>query len=112
MTPAQAHINWHVFVSAGIGPTLTVGTAPTQGPGIRGTQGIGVSTPCAAAVAAMTVGFAMLLHIPKGGMFNIGTLSMMLAAGVPPFRERLAGRTFSVLGARPKVHIIVAPDTT
>ena len=44
-----------------------------QGAEVTGIQGIGVSTPSAAAVAAMTIGFVGELHIAKGMMFFIGT---------------------------------------
>jgi hypothetical protein len=37
---------------------------------------------------------------------------MMFAAGGPPAIVRLTGRTLSALGATPKLHIIIAPETT
>ena len=40
-----------------------------------------LAKPIAAAVARATCGLAGLMHMPKGMMFSIGTLSMMLAAG-------------------------------
>ena len=49
---------------------------------MTGMQGIGVNTPIAADVADAMEGFASELHIPKGIMFIIGILSMMLAIGV------------------------------
>jgi len=72
ITPAHRHISLQVLSSTGIPPLITVGTPGSQGAGVAGTQGIGVSTPSAAAVAAATVGLAMLLHMPKGGIFAIG----------------------------------------
>src|SRR5580692_6507345 len=92
-------------------PSMTFAEPGAHGAGITGTQGIGVNTPSAAAVAAATVGLAIELHMPKGGMFTIGLLSMMLAADVPHM-HLFAGRTFNVLGASPKLHIIIAPVVT
>jgi hypothetical protein len=74
-------------------------------------HGIGVSTPNAAAVAAITTGFDGLEHVPNGGTFTIGAKSMMVAAGVP-VRTRLAGSTASVDGAAPKLHCMSAPAQT
>lgn len=105
MTPAQRHINWQVLSSAGMLPTITVGTPGTQGDGVFGMHGIGVSTPSAAAVAAATIGLAGLMHTPNGMMLSIGTWSMMLAAGWLPVITRLMGRTVSTLGAAPIAHI-------
>jgi hypothetical protein len=72
---------------------------------------MGVNTPMAAAVAAMTVGLDGLEHMPNGGTFNIGAKSMMVAAGVP-VRVWLVGRTANVAGAAPKLHCITAPAQT
>jgi hypothetical protein len=68
--------------SEGLFPIITVGEPGAQGAGVTGIQGIGVSTPKAAAVAAATVGLAMDWHMAKGMIFNIGMLSMMVAAGI------------------------------
>jgi len=62
----------------------------------------GVNTPNAAAVALATAGFAILVHMPKGRMFTMGTLSMMFAAGMFPAMVRLTGRTMSVDGGAAK----------
>ena len=76
-------------------------------------QGAGVKTPKAAAVAAITIGFAGELHIPKGGILAIGAKSIIVAARGPdamtggPF-----GITFKTLGAAPKLHLIAAPAQT
>lgn len=48
-----------------------------------GTHGIGVSTPNAAAVAAATCGFAILWHIPNGGIFD-AVISVIVADGMEP----------------------------
>ena len=81
MTPAHMHINWCVLSSVGILSSKTVGTPVIHGAGVFGIQGIGVSTPIAAAVAAATVGFAGLIHIPNGMILTIGMWSIILAAG-------------------------------
>jgi len=83
-----------------------------HGAGVTGMQGMGVNTPKAAAVAAATAGLLGVMHMPNGIMLTIGTWSMMLAAGILLVSVRLIGRTLSVLGAIPKVHIRVAPEHT
>ena len=76
ITPAYAHITFDTDVNAGL-PAISTFTFPgVQGAGITGIQGIGVKTPNAAAVADATVGFAILLHIPKGIIFFIGNRGM------------------------------------
>ena len=55
-------------------------------------------------MAAATVGLAMEEHIPKGMMFFMGTLSMMVAAGILEVSTLFSGVTTSVDGAMPKVH--------
>jgi hypothetical protein len=71
-------------------------------------HGMGARAPRAAAVAAATTGFARLLHVPKGGTFMNGTLSMIVAAGSGP-SGRPAGSTLSAEGDVPKLHFIMAP---
>ena len=112
MTPPQLHMHFDEFESAGAVPTITVGEPGTQGAAVTGMHGIGVSTPMAAAVAAATWGFDGDVHMPNGGMFSIGLLSMMFAAGGPPPMMRLTGRMFNADGATPKLHIMFAPDET
>lgn len=102
--PPHMQVSLQLLSSAGMLPTITVGAPGIQGAGVTGMHGMGVSTPKAAAVAAATVGLAMLLHTPKGGIFTIGALSMMVAAGKPPAMVRFTGKTTSVLGAAPKLH--------
>ena len=70
--PAQVHSSLQLFVSVGIDPVKTVGAPGIQGATVTGTHGIGVKTPRAAAVAAITVGLLGLEHIPKVGIFDIG----------------------------------------
>ena len=74
-------------------------------------HGIGVSTPSAAAVAAATIGFESNVQTPKGGMFTMGAISVMLAAGIPQ-NGRPAGRTESIEGATPPLHMSAAPAQT
>lgn len=101
----------HASCNAGL-PPMSIEVEPgAQGAGMTGTQGIGVRTPSAAAVAAATVGFAMDEHIPKGGMFLIGMLSIMVAAGAPT-RVWFSGVTMSALGATPNEQLIIAPAVT
>jgi hypothetical protein len=111
MTPAQLHISFDVLFSAGMFDTSTVGAPGAQGAAITGMQCIGVSTPRAAAVAAATCGFARLMQTPNGGMFIIGTLSMMLPASMLPVFT-IFGVALKVDGAAPNVHIIIAPVQT
>jgi hypothetical protein len=66
-------------------------------------QGIGVNTPRAAAVAAATCGLAGELHIPKGGMFTNGLLSMIVASGALLI-TLFAGSMVKGTGATPKEH--------
>lgn len=108
ITPAHMHMHLLVLLRAGMLSTMTVGEPGTQGAGVFGMQGMGVRTPQAAAVAAATVGFARLMHIPKGRMLTMGAWSMMLAAGWLPAIVRWRGRTIKVDGAMPKVHARVA----
>ena len=99
-------------VRAGMLPISTVGEPGTHGAAVTGVHGIGVNTPSAAAVAAATAGFAMLIHMPNGAMFTNGLLSMMFAAGGPDAVTRFTGSTVNTLGATPKVHVSAAPDVT
>jgi hypothetical protein len=103
------HIKFELLSSAGILPIITVGEPGTHGAAVLGTQGMGVKTPNAAEVAAATCGLAMELHIPKGNIFTIGLLSIMVAAGRFDVSTPLVGSTIRVAGATPKVHDIIAP---
>lgn len=91
-------------MSAGLFEIITVGQPGAQGAGITGTQGMGVSTPSAAAVAEATVGFDRDWHIPKGIIFFIGILSMMVAAGMLDVSVIFSGVTTRDDGAMPNVH--------
>jgi hypothetical protein len=70
-------------------------------------QGMGVNAPIAAAEAAATIGFAMLLHVPKGGIFNTGAWAMILAAGISTITG-VIGKTCKVDGAVPNEHMRTA----
>src|ERR1700712_1843280 len=94
----------------GTPPIIVFGAIGNHGAGIAGTHGIGVNTPRAAAVAAATTGFAMDWHMPNGVMLAIGATSVMVATGRPSTRGRGA-TTIRVEGARPNVHIVIAPAT-
>jgi hypothetical protein len=102
--PAQRQLSIQVLSRAGAPPIKTVDAPGVHGAGVAGTQGIGVSTPRAAAVAAVTTGLAMEEHVPNGETFSSGTLSIMVAAGAPPAITRARGRTCNVAGTEPKLH--------
>ena len=93
------------------------GLLEIQGDDIAGTHGIGVNvkTPnaaaVAAAVAAATVGFAMVVHIPKDKTFIIGIKSAMQATGIPEAKTGVLGITMSDEGAIPQEHLQSAPQT-
>jgi len=53
------HINLDELLRVGIFPSSCVGEPGIQGAMVMGMQGMGVKAPKAAAVAAMTMGFAM-----------------------------------------------------
>jgi hypothetical protein len=108
MTPPQMHVKVDTLSSAGALHSMTVGAPATHGAGVAGRQGIGVSTPRAAEVAAATMGLAIEVHIPNGGMFIIGTWSMMFAA-IMLLVITVLGVGTSVLGASPKLHFMAAP---
>jgi hypothetical protein len=72
---------------------------------------MGVSTPSAAAVAAATMGLAMLVHTPKGITLAIGAKFMMVAAGIE-VAMALGGVVIRVEGAAPKLHMSVLPPLT
>src|ERR1700677_4921005 len=109
ITPPHMHMSVETLSSAGMLASSTVAAPGVHGAVVAGMHGIGVSTPNAAAVAAATTGFAGDMHMPKGMMFSIGTMSMILAAGMLLVIIIFVGSTTSVLGAIPNEHIIIAP---
>ncbi len=101
-------------VRTGTPPRTTLLDPGAHVPRGTGMHGIGVCTPRAAAVAAMTAGFAGELHIPKVGMFAIGIASAMVATGWPPAVTGVPrGIAVSGIGGpRPIVQDSMAPFTT
>jgi hypothetical protein len=112
MTPPNEQTQVEPETNAGLPPIVVRGAVGIQVPAIAGTHGIGVRTPSAAAVAAATVGLAMLEHIPNGAILTIGTMSLIAAAGRPSMVTLLIGKMFSVVGAKPKEHWSSAPVVT
>jgi hypothetical protein len=102
-----------VALSAFIPLIITVAEPGDQGDTVTGTHGTGVSTPLAAEVAAATAGLLGVLHIPKGGMFVMGTKCMIVAAIIPAAWTGIPmGIVMSVAGATPNEQAIIAPFTT
>ena len=95
-----------IFVSAGLLPTISMAEPGAHGAAIAGTHGCGANTPiaAAAAVAAATVGFDGALYIPKGIMFTMGMLSIIVATGILSTIIPSLGGTTNVEGAIPKLH--------
>jgi hypothetical protein len=58
--------------TAGIPPIITVETPGVHGDAVAGIQAPGVCTPKAADVAAIVVGLAVALHMPKDMMLTKG----------------------------------------
>jgi hypothetical protein len=112
ITPNQVHINLDVLFKVGNVPSKTNGFPGTQGATVTGIQGMGVKTPRAAAVAAITAGFVGAEHMPNGTILTIGLLSIILAAGMFPAKTRAIGKTIMEDGATPKVHCSMAVATT
>ncbi len=112
MTPAQVHIHLLELFRAGFLEISTVGEPGAHGAVVTGMQGCGVKTPDAAAVAAITMGLLGDEHMPKGIIFFIGILSMIVAAGILLAVTRFSGVTTILLGATPKLQASIAPMTT
>jgi hypothetical protein len=111
ITPPHMQFSIEELLSAGMFAIITVAEPGAHGATVFGMHGAGVGTPSAAAVSAMTSGFAGEMHIANGMMFTMGLLSMMFAAGVV-VRTLFAGSTTSELGAAPKLHAHIAPMHT
>ena len=84
----------------------TVGVPGAQAT-VTGVQGIGVSTPSANAVAAITVGLSIDVHMVNGGMLG-SILSIMFAPG-DPATITVGSNTLSDDGKIPKVHVRIEP---
>ena len=110
--PPSEHTHLLELFNAGEFAICTVDEPGAQGEGVTGVHGIGVSTPCAAAVAEATAGLAIDLHIPNGGIFTNGLWSRILAAGLFCAVVRFCGNTTSELAIVPMVHIMLAPSVT
>lgn len=110
----KAHASTEVLFKAGMLASSTVGDPGIQGAGVAGTHGTGVGVPIAAAVADTKAGLVGDMHIPKDGMFTMGLLSMILAAGWLPVITRFCGSTMRVLipGGTANMHFNVAPLQT
>lgn len=105
ITPAHAHMQVDVSVSAGVPPIVTLVEPGVQGPVMTGTHG------CGAPDAALTAGFDGAAHIANGGMLVIGAMSATVAAGSLLADTRRVGSEVSGIGAAPKVHRMVAVET-
>jgi hypothetical protein len=104
ITPPQLQIAMESLFKIGIFFIITVGLSGNHGDTVSGMHGIGVSTPSAAAVAAITIGFAILIHIPKGIMLSIGMWSIIVAPGRFINSVILVGNTMNGPGAAPNEH--------
>lgn len=117
MIPPQAQQHWLPCSSTGPAGVITVGFVGIQGAVITGTHGIGVrvKTPraaaVAAAVAAATVGFVIVIHIPNGITFTIGIISVIVPTGRPHTKMGILGIIWRQAGDVPKLHLHIAPVT-
>lgn len=108
ISPPNAHVHVQVAFVTGTPPAVTNGTPGVHGAGC-GVHGCGVRTPCAAAVALATAGFASEEHMPKEGTFT-AALSRTVATGLPSTRTCDDGSTLRVVGAAPNTHCRVAEE--
>jgi len=112
MIPVHAQLHVELTVSAFFSRIITTVDPWDHGAVTTGMQGIGVRTPCAAAVALATCGFACVVHIPNGAMFTDGWKSVTVAIGFSSPSVRSVGSTESDDGDVPWLHRSVAPWTT
>lgn len=84
--------------------TCTVGEPGIQGAGVNGIQGPGVNAPRAAAVNAAVIGFARLLHTPKGMIFIKGLLSKIVNTSKEKPLVMFLGGIIRGVGATPIGH--------
>jgi len=91
ITPPHWQEHCESAVSAGCCCATEVGEPGVHGAGITGRHGCGVSTPCAAVVAAATCGLAIDWHMPKGATFTFGFMSFT-EAGRPALRPGSVSR--------------------
>ncbi len=99
--PFHIQDTFPLLSKAGLPQTFTFEDAAPHLPVTIGMQGTGVNTPNAAAVAAITMGFAIDWHIPKGKIFKNGVESEMLATGWLLLNTTFLGKISSGTGAMP-----------
>ena len=83
ITPPQAQTQTEFSLTNGTPVEPAVIEPGAQGETMTGMQGIGVSTPSAAAVAAVTSGLRMLSHSPKEVMLASATIMSIHRTGMP-----------------------------
>jgi hypothetical protein len=108
IVPPHKHWQNAPTVSTGI-PSISTVLGATQGSTTIGRQGAGVGTPRARAVSAITSGFIGDSHNVKGGIFTIGMMLRILAAG-KSLAKTPSGSTINTDGATPKSHSISVPS--
>ena len=81
MTPPQLHISLELLSSVGMLPSKIVGEPTTHGAVVTGMHGIRSGLRALPQWQTQRWDWPAT-YIPNGGMFTIGLLSMMLAAGV------------------------------
>ena len=93
---------------------MTLVAPGVHGAVVTGMQGAGLNTPSLAAVAAATVGFDIVPHIPNVGMLTMGAKAWMLAAGVSQVTGVPIGITArgTGTGGIANEHVIIAPLLT
>jgi len=101
------HINLQLSVIAGRPAINTSGFPGTQGDVVHGIHGIGVNTPKAALVAAITCGLDTELHMPNEAIFTMGIISIIFAIGLFDKFGR-SGNTVKGEGVVPKLQVICA----
>ena len=112
MDPPNAQVSLQLLFSAGFPAIRTFELPGDQGAGVTGVHGAGVFTPRAAAVAAITAGLLVELHIPNGAIFAPITLSIIVAAGMFVAITLATGGTLRGTGAIPIEHFNSAPVVT
>jgi hypothetical protein len=96
MIPAHMQLHFEMLSSAGWLAMWTVTAPGTQGVIVAGMQGCGVRTPSAAAVAAATIGLAMLMHMPNGMTLTIVDHRLVV--------ENVGGESIRALNAIDRQH--------
>ncbi len=99
--PVQVQLHFESSVRAFCSLMVTTDDPGDHGDVVTGMQGCGVRTPCAAAVAAATWGFAWVLHIPNAAMLTIGIKSLTVAPFLSSPVVPLVGSTVNEAGEVP-----------